>query len=107
MGASSLGDVSRVQFYSRLDASELMETASAVFATLVGWTNRGILMLLEFLAWEFLMKLEAIKAAKLKLEQYRWPEYDISVALKPASNERGSAKFLTTRSPKAARERSA
>ena len=50
-------------------------------------------------------RIEAIKAAKLHLEQSQWPDHDISVAFKVKSDERGPAELIITRSLKAASER--
>jgi hypothetical protein len=50
-------------------------------------------------------QMEAIKAAKLRLEQSRWPDCNFSVAVKTAIDERGNGEFIVTRSLKAASER--
>ena len=50
-------------------------------------------------------RIEAIKAAKLRLEQSRWPDHDISVALKSTVDAQGNGEFIIARSRKAAGER--
>jgi hypothetical protein len=49
-----------------------------------------------------LQQIEAIKAAKLRLEQARCPDQDISVAIKTTTGAQGSVEVIITRSRKAA-----